>query len=590
MKRALTLLCLLSLLSLSACSRAGHDLTGTWEDVEDDSYRVQFTGQDTYKDTLYGITLSCTELEDNVLLYASPAGDMYFVPVSWTWGGNPVLEIGGMHRELRRVSDSDITAVYKDIDVNNLTSEYTLKSQLGVQSSLRVDDQNNAEFELNFGEPNEDNVNAISGKSAISTVSNLLTFYYEDGSESEEFRLSDSGSYISSLPLSVDGTISAEVSYSNPSLSQENGYTLDGTVFYPDGSIFYKFSSDGICTKEMYTGSSLEYSYYVDTDGLITLAAKGGNGSYDYMYYDHTTNTVYRLVYQRNSWQDYLSSLLYTEVLTEKESSTDYVVMPPQSKPATDDEPATNPLDSALGYCNLPVFELESTNKVMQEIQDIQDSIKEDDIARREYELSLLSEQERLIAQAKAVQEERARLQALMDARVQAEIESGRGSPPASKSPDWWDDFLSQIDGSTSYDQDEQVSSPVVNSHTPENTSGGDSTKPSAWPTNPITETTASPEPTASNDKVALTVTFVCTCVNCHVQSMPVEVGADNVLLVDSSIFTPGNLLNIEGYGVVTSRASGGTTSGQTAICYSGSHNAVSRFPSGVYSVSKVVG
>lgn len=590
MKKFVLIFLLLIFLFTAGCRGEEHDILGTWEDVNDKTFKVVFDVNETYTDSVYGVQLPCTPSEDGALLYNSAAGDVCYAPYSWKWGGNLMVEIGGMRRELRRVSSQNVTAKYEAINESAIASEYTLKSQLGVQSVLRVDDKSNAEFELNFGSTDDDVSNAVMGKSAISTVSHRLVFYFENGKEFECFNLSESGTYITSLPLKSDGVLQSDVSYSNPSLAQRNGYTLDGTVLYDDGSIYYRFQSDGICIKTSYTGVSLEYNYYVDTEGLITLAAKGALGSYDYMFLDVEDNIIYRLVYQRNSWQDYLSSMLYTESHSSDASTTECVVLPGPTPTSGGTALIANPLDNALGYCDLPSYEIEFTSTVLQQIQDIQDSIKEDDIARREYELSLLSEQERLAKQAREIQEERARLQALMDARVQAEIESGRGGTPSSKSPDWWDDFLSQINTPNSYDQDEQVSSPVVNSHAPTGNVGGGSADPSTEPPTPEDVPSVSPEPTASNNSVSLTVTFVCTCVNCHVQSMPVEVGTDNVLLVDDAIFSPGNLLNIEGYGVVVSRASGGATSGQTAICYSGSHNAVSRFPSGVYTVSKVVG
>lgn len=231
----------------------------------------------------------------------------------------------------------------------------------------------------------------------------------------------------------------------------------------------------------------------------------------------------------------------------------------------------------------------------MQQIRDYLNQLNSDEALRKFYEEQRQSEQTRIRNQIEAETRERDQIKAMMDARVEAEISGGTtpsGSlitpavPETSTDLSWLDAFLASLDNQPSYDQGASSSSPVVNT---------DGTLPSG-----TSETTAPAIPSSTEEEAtdtdvtqydpAFYLDFVCTCVNCHVQALPVELDANNVLLVDASVIEPGTYLNVEGYGMVVARASDGYTSGQTAVLYSNSHSAVNRFSSGTYNVYKVVG
>lgn len=538
-------------------------------------------------DSDYSLLLSYTPQEGNILYYA-PAGDSYYAPVQWLRGGKVSLFIGGKQRELSPVESTK--GMYdwlaeKSFEVKSATEHYTLQSPLDIEADLYLDSDYSFQYSFGVSAP-------IVGKAAMTHDGKTLVLYHSEGTSADVWRMSSGSLYAGASPMKADGELVATKSYHNTHLGQESGYVLDGTVYLDEGAVYFTFTEDSRCVKSVQGGASIEYSYYVDTDGLITLGASGGATHDDYLYYDAEYNCIYRLVFKRDTWFDFVADL--GAQLTDSMGNTEGANVSCTGSPKVDpysELAVAYPTENSILYEGLSGIDSSYTEETAEELQELWAKIAADDKARQEYELSLLSEREQLFKRAQALEEAQAQLKALMDARVQVEIESGKVTKPTTNKDDTWlDQILSSIENQGGYDQGASSSGPVVNiggeGEVPEPSNAPDP----AAPTEPNPPNSGEPETTTPEYNPVFHVDFVCTCVNCYTQSLPVELNADNVLLVDASIIVPGTLVNLEGFGVVTACESGGITSGQTAVCYSKSHNAVIRFSSGTYNVYPVVG
>lgn len=585
---------------LSSCS-SKKSVVGSWKDVQDEYY-VVFDDSGSYRDSIYNLSLNY-ESHGNDLAYYTAAGDMIYISPEWTMRGHLRVYLGDSYRELERVdsiSNMFDWSLLPKFKTRNAETGYSLLSAVGVQSDLYL--TSDKQFLYQMSSNVVEFSGSIQGLYALSDNSRDYMLYYDGGNSLEVLRASPYGLYLGALPLVNDGTVLVEKSYANMALNQERGYRLDGVIKASQGGITYTFTMDSRCVKSASEGDTLQYNYYISTEGLVTLLPLNGILEPDYMYYDAEQNKMYRLVYQRNSWYDYVAELS-TQIDFETSDSVDWKI--PASLTTPSDRFAVLPVAYSVESCILSeiMYDLDVLYTIhgAQHIREVLARIQTDEAARKEYEDSIEAEQTRLRKQLEAEQREREKVKALMDARVEAELAGGvvsdfdtpgYSTPSTTPTPSttddlsWLDAFLASLETQPSYDQDANSSSPVVNT-------GGDmhpNTPESATSTDPPSTDEGEPDTTVSQYDPAFYVDFVCTCVNCHVQALPVELNADDVLLVDATVIEPGTYLSLEGYGMVVARESGGYTSGQTAVLYSNSHNAVNRFPSGMYNVYKVVG
>lgn len=592
--KSLAVLALSSLaLILSGC-QADHDLQGHWVEKNGD-YAVTFSEDGTYTDNLTGVPLEYLETSDG-LTYFTLSGDMCYDTPSWDMMGTLHLYIGGKDRELKAsTSEKDHSfPSQKSLMSGRVVSErYTLKSALPISSQLFLMEDNSFAYHLlldgaEAGDWRTEGYAGVRGLAEKTVDGRRIALYYNDGESVDVLRISPYGAYMATFPLSNDGELLVEKDYHNVSLGVESGYVLDGTVFDESNSTFYTFTTDSICTKTAQGGGEVLYNYYVDTEGLITLGPVEGSFGEDYLYYDAKENRVYRLVYQRDSWYDFITAVGADSTQSSPEEGHGARVS------------SLNPLEHlAVPYAENSKPEWQELGDVdfaytldcVRLIDEFREQLKVDEELRRKHEAELLSAQLRFLKREQERAKEQARVKAEMDARVEAEIASGIQPTKPGDELSWLEELIKQLEQSNGYDQDVSTTSPVVDTEKPGQTTPSFSAPPeTATPTEPIDPSNKESEPAVSQFAPEFHIDFVCTCVNCYVSTLPVELNADNVLLVDAAVIAPGTLVSVEGYGMVTVRASGGSTSGQTAVCYSNSHNAVTRFSSGTYNVYQVVG
>ncbi len=565
------------LFCLSGCNTE-HSIVGTWKDTEE-NYTITFDSTGVYTDSKYGFPMEYS-LKQGELLYYSAAGDMCYVKPVWGSNGNLYIDISGRYRELEPVAERPS---YVFPDVSSVSSAvvasecYTLKSALPLSSELYLAENSMFAYSIRSSEVESADWHAtdyegLRGMMAKSYDQRHLILYYDQGEGMDVLPISEDGSYLGARPLTNDGELFVQKDYHNPLLGIESGYVLDGVVFDTENSTSYTFLPDSTCTKSAQGGDEIRYTYYIDTQGLVTLGSVEGCIQDDYMYYDASENRVYRLAYRRDSWYDFVSSTLATGVQSSNDEGQTATVM---SLDYHEHLPIpyvenSNPLYAQVGF-----VDYEYTCDGAATIRDMQAQLQADDELRREHEAASLEEQKRFLKREQERAKERARVKAELNARMEAAIASENGVI-SSGNDAWLEDFISQLEQLDGYNPDEVSVSPGVDIGGSEFPVSGPSQPPvTATPTESNDPRVEESESSVPQYDPEFHIDFVCTCVNCHVSSLPVELGADNILLVDASVIAPGTHVNVEGYGMVTTRASGGITSGQTAICYSKSHNAV---------------
>lgn len=119
-----------------------------------------------------------------------------------------------------------------------------------------------------------------------------------------------SGNYIFGTEL--EGT----VLYKNKAKNalENDGFLLQAELYNISNNIFYGFYIDGTATVTTTNGNTINYDYTVSNDGLITLVPKAITGfgygqNPDYMFYDKYSNRIYRVVFELDTWTEYIDSL-----------------------------------------------------------------------------------------------------------------------------------------------------------------------------------------------------------------------------------------------------------------------------------------
>lgn len=345
-----------AVLTLSSCS-SGRSVVGSWKDVSEDYY-VEFTDTNVYRDSQYNLELSYSEDNGNITYYTA-AGDVVYVEQQWSNGGHLRTYIGGDYRELKRVDN--VQSMYdwssnERFRTRSAEEHYIVKSAMGVSSDLYLAEGNTYYYTVQAGEtaaPVESQ-----GLYAMSDNSRDCILYYNNGLSLDLLRVSPYGMYVGAFPMTTDGELAIETSYSNQSLNEARGYLIDGVVSTPNSGVIYTFDKNSKCLKMAPTGSVLSYTYYISTEGLVTLIPSESVLDIDYMYFDAEQNRFYRLVYQRDSWYDYLSELS-APVDTAESESRDWTVAASLSALSnrTDALPLVFVEGSAPQYSDVPTLD-----------------------------------------------------------------------------------------------------------------------------------------------------------------------------------------------------------------------------------------
>lgn len=313
-----------AMLFLSGCSDPPA-LENTW--VDDSGYIVEFTSDGRMSESIYGMAMPYV-YENGSVLYYLPDGIARQTKVDFNRHGELVMKINGDERVFHTTSGS--VCQYKwdkeEVDPSTLLrGKYILKSDVGVKSELRLlEDQ---EYALTYkagdktlADWNKKGNGVRFGLYANGGVGESLYLYYDNGELCEAFKQSPDGKYAATYLL--DGVLS-KIQEDYSSKITTRGYTVAGTVQDPSVNVSYRFGDNKTVTKTSSKGVVLNYSYFINEQGLLSMSCTDAVLPVDFMWVDIETGQVYRIVYERDSWTDYMySTTMLRKPATQLEQST----------------------------------------------------------------------------------------------------------------------------------------------------------------------------------------------------------------------------------------------------------------------------
>lgn len=302
LRAGLTLVLLVGIVTLCAIvnSYKEPELVGVWCDTTDRTYMLEFLNDGTYIESNVMVPLPYTVNDsEDLLTIANPSGDITAASLVKNFGGTLTLIIDGVERTLKRV-DSDFT-------VSGSETDGELVRSLGLVDNsydhTRVNFYSNKRFAFSTNDI------SLSGRYAESSSGDLTLYYSSDEVLYTFDNLYKFGGYY------VAGLLESSVS-SNPVKKNAIEYgsiQLLGSVLDSQANIVYEFDSSGKCLRTTSNGIASEFMYNVDMDGLITLVDTANVGVEVNLFYDRTTNKVYRFVFEPDSWREFINGSAETE-------------------------------------------------------------------------------------------------------------------------------------------------------------------------------------------------------------------------------------------------------------------------------------
>lgn len=623
MKRLFSVvLCIvLFLLCLSGCSK-GQTIVGRWQD--DTGYHLQFNEDGTFTEDIYGTPLNYT-FDGEKITYSWVDGYMRYTDVFLS-GDKLAFRINGKERTFTANKTAPVEGVWSPTEVApgiSLAGKFTLLGNSGVTSELKLLSGNLFSLSWSVGDTLDEDWRTASntcvlGKYAERGAGQSVVLFTADDMNSvqyEQFVESDSGHYISTMPLS--GMITAvDEDWSSP--VNWRGYTIDGVVADDGSLINYHFSRDNTVTKELADGMTINYAYFIDKDGLVTLSCLDGFLETDVMWFDVTGKTMYRMVYERDSWVDYMYAIALADKtntiegegsITDSSRIMDEDLLMPALNDAVD---LPGGFGSALNSLYDTLAAADEAKSVMDfnQIQESHDNLEYELLTREEQEAQRQKDKEEFLAEMGVLAEQKriadAEAERLLREQMIAEgyvydyetetwyIPGGSSSGEYGEINPWETPSGSQTPDPSGSIQTPGSSSIQHGTTLPDGTVvggptsfGGSSGKPATKEDEDNDELEKPPDATVA------TVKFICNCNACHTDEYLVNKGASNVALVDASVWEPGLAVILgdkRSSPQVTLINSDGSVTGNTIEAYFADHNWVEAQSNGIYTILKVVG
>lgn len=614
----------LLLLCLSGCSEE-RTIVGNWQD--DDGYRVQFLDNGTFVEDSYGTAMPYTYDGENIF-YMWADGYSRYTSVNFPSKGTMSLQINGKLRNFKATksaSNTDAWAI-NEIPISTETAgKLELRGDSGVQSSIYL--MSDSTFSLNWNDTRSKAPdwhvpadNCILGRYADRGARQSLVLYTLDDVNSiqyEQLMESPSGTYVATMKLGNNmDTIKED--WSSP--VDWRGYVVSGQIVNEDNNITYTFTEDNLVLKRLSDGMVLSYAYFIDKEGLITLSCLDGFLDTDCMWLDTETGFVYRMVYERDSWVEYMHAIALADKMTTVESNSPsssgtYVVDANIiSEVGADNATLLGGPGSILQDLYKAVSDAEVTQSIegYRKVEDAHSTLEYELMSKEEREAQIQKEKEEFLAEMgvlaeqrkideqRAEQEMRDKMLAegyVFDPETQTWYIPGSTSTGVYVGENPWEGLGLQKPGEITVNSDGTVvQTPGEETVIPGSATqfgGGVPTGSSSESQNPSTH----PSDEEPVDKPVNTtvgkVTFICNCNACHTDDYPVTRGATNVALVDATIWTPGTsvlLGDTTSAPQVTLMDSRGTVSGDAIHAYFADHNWVAAQKNGTYTVIPIGG
>lgn len=475
------------------------------------------------------------------------------------------------------------------------------------------------------------------GMYANAGMGDNLYLYTDNATSCEVFRQSPHGTYVALYPFNGEVATVAD-SYANP--VEQRGYCISGS--FTDGATrtTYVFAVDNTMVKTLQTGDQIHYGYFLDNEGLITLTCLDGLTDKDFMWFDKETGGVYRMVFERDSWTEYLRIMADNAQVQTLSAQSDTSLLSTEDS-LGDGSVEDRIVEDADGLVHLPcqpkmfaskLYKMAMQGDVQVQAEDLNACraqqaeleyarMTQADIeSRRRAEVELfLSQMARITAQNKAAEEAR-----------KAEEEAERLRNQQNYGLGGWSGYYTNISGG----QEQGTYFPIggtTGSGTPTAPTGTFTVRPTedipheqmptygqsaqsnfgtvaskpSVPVEPEPEPAVQPEPeaekpvdqkpvfgtgTASVAQLSgkAKVQWVCNCDECHNKDYPIARGATMLCLVDTSVWAPGVTLRI-GDGLYSARTvdSQGMTSGSDIMVFSTDHDWIKSQSNGTFTVTQ---
>lgn len=262
---------------------------GTWRDVNDKSYYIQFLEDSTYKESTYGRQMPYRVSGDHVV-FECLDGTTTTSALTSNFGKRVAVLMNGVERVMEPTKEVPKFDTHHS-EASELLAKYKLMQ--GWEGAPVLNLYNDSSFVLDgLEEPCE-------GKYSIGEDG--LTLYYGDGDETWR---SWANGFVAER---VETSLHYEVVKANP--IDDRGLKLDGTVYIPESCVTYNFLPNNTVTRTSNTGEKVDFVYFADTTGLITMSDLVGQGVRDYLWLDVTNGDVYRYVYKNDEWFQYIKDL-----------------------------------------------------------------------------------------------------------------------------------------------------------------------------------------------------------------------------------------------------------------------------------------
>jgi len=269
--------------------------SGVWKDV-DSEYYIKFLDNNEYVESMYN-TRRSYRVNANTITFFDISGAPSQVSIARNLFGKVVVTLNGSRHVMRACKEEPIMSQWTEVPSGTTTATFKLKNEFDNDANFWCYD-NYVVTGNYFGEK-------ITGKWFRATDGTLLVFK-EWGDSNPEVLLSAGTNY-------VCGVMNTDINFNvlKQNLIEDKGVLLSGSASIVDSTtgkeIMYNFYGDNKVTREVLGETSVSLVYYCDSDGLITINDNVGMGYKDYLYFDKENKTMYRYVFEPDSWANYLT-------------------------------------------------------------------------------------------------------------------------------------------------------------------------------------------------------------------------------------------------------------------------------------------
>ena len=579
--------------SLVSCNVDSKTLLGTW--YSEEGYCIKFNDDGTYIESYFGISLPY-ELIGTTLVYYWIDGYPRAVEIDKLTKTSLNVKMGSESFSFKHSDSEPFVRTWEEAEIledNSHIGCYTLLSDMGEEAQINLFDN----YYLSFVHGDTDSIrkasdNVVLGAYTPSPFTDKIEVFTKIEDDTEGCRIASStlrkfgnDNYLASQKLNK----SFCKIYKNSSVETTDiTYQLDGEYRDTANGVTYTFKSDRSLIKSTDDGISLSYVYFVDNDGLVTAACYDGTIENDYFFLDIVTGDLYRAVYQRETWSDFVQNL---------NSNPDYIA--PIAKCFT--------VHNQSGIVDNSVcYDTGLDDNLVSGISAVEDKLSSKDKYNLLDEMSIVQEQSAELQQqitSQKMKEERE--QAEREERIAEleEIARQRKEEEFKKQEE-----LNQLYGASSAygfyepgvgyyeftgnssdeyilhrDTEFAITTPLI-PETP-------SVTPTPMPSLPTGSEIVRPD--LDGKSIKMYIEFYCNCVSCRSSNDIVPENATDVVLADPTILTPGDYIIVnldEEVKTVKVLDSKGLVTGNVLMYYSTDHEWFLSQKNGQFEITQAVG